>query len=164
MIVRIDASQLGNALRAERRDVRTATELAARRSAQRYKAHLVNESDRLGVTDRGLYKNAWRVIAVPGGATLFNDSPHGGIVEAGARPHPVSKEGINNIARWCVRKLGLPRGEAMAAAQAIAKHIERYGQKGTWIVRNSLGVARRFFGEELVRILNSRPSNARGRR
>jgi len=164
VIVRIDARQLGNAMRAERRDVRSAGEKAARAAAQRYKTFLVNETDRRGITDRGIYKNAWRVIPVPGGVLLSNDSPHAGIVEAGARPHPVSREGVEAIARWCVRKLGLQRSEAMSAAYAIADHIRRYGQKGQWIVRDTIGVARRFFGEEIVRILNSRPSNARGRR
>lgn len=72
-------------------------------------------------------------------AGLANLAPHAGIVEKGARPHPVNREGIAAITHWAVRKLGLPRDEAARVAHAVAHKIRREGQKPTYFVRDSLG-------------------------
>jgi hypothetical protein len=60
-------------------------------------------------TDRGQMKNAWRVRRLGDIATkkemvdLVNDAPYAGIVEMGARPHSVSREGWDAIYGWVYR-------------------------------------------------------------
>ena len=41
--------------------------------------------------------------------------------------------------------------EALKIAWAIAKKIEKYGQKGRYVMRDALPVAKQFFHEELIR-------------
>jgi hypothetical protein len=94
---------------------------------------------------------------------LINEAPHAGIVERGARPHKVSAAGWAAIYAWVVRhrkafgfktksgraKAHKPtRGDvrtrtdidpALASITwAIVKHIEKYGQKPTYFVRNQV--------------------------
>lgn len=147
----------------------------ALRGAQRGRAIVVRETP----VDQGQLKNAWKVE--PGDkalllgkgmiaravrfvmgmtlAELRNTAPHAGIVELGARPHPVSPEGILAIADWAYRNLDLgtvmgpvKRGAggrrkmerdakeaaAMAVAQAIAWKIRKYGQEPTYFVKGCL--------------------------
>ncbi|MFB6373334.1 MAG: hypothetical protein ABEN55_09520 [Bradymonadaceae bacterium] len=49
-------------------------------------------------------RNAWDVQPVEGGADLFNDAPHAGILEKGSRPH---RPPFKPILRWVVRNFGL---------------------------------------------------------
>lgn len=59
--------------------------------------------------DTGLLKASWKVSRVGSKlesgslAEIVNTAPHAGIVEAGARPHPVSEEGQEAIYRWVLR-------------------------------------------------------------
>lgn len=147
----------------------------ALRGAQRGRAIVVRETP----VDQGQLKNAWKVepgnkalllgkgmiaraVRLVMGMTLAelrNTAPHAGIVELGARPHPVSPEGIQAIADWAYRNLDLgvvigpvKRGAggrrkmerdakeaaAMAVAQAIAWKIRKYGQEPTYFVRGCL--------------------------
>ena len=55
--------------------------------------------------------------------TIVYDAPHAGVIEFGADPHPVSREGRANIAKWARRKLGLSEKEAIRASYAIAAKI-----------------------------------------
>lgn len=159
MVVRMRPDQLPRALRAEGERIRRAIPKAARAAAQRFKARLVARTDELGITDTGILKNSWRVT--PGGdadgavATVYSDAPHAGVVELGARPHVVSLEGRESIARWAMRKLGLDEKEAERASFAIAKKLELVGQKPRYLVRDALPDARRYFAEELVRVMSS---------
>lgn len=41
---------------------------------------------------------------------MLVDAPHAGIIELGARPHPVSREGVEAIARWVFLKLHAVQG------------------------------------------------------
>lgn len=169
MVVRMRPDQLPRALRAEGERIRRAIPKAARAAAQRFKARLVARTDELGITDQGILKNSWRVgtgggrddagrfTAGSGGtvARVYSDAPHAGVIELGARPHAVSLEGREAIARWAMRKLNLSEKEAEHAAFAIAKKIEKVGQKPRYLVRDCLDDARRYFGEELSRVVAS---------
>lgn len=56
----------------------------------------------------GQMKNAWAIF--PWGELgwrLDNSAPHAGIVEGGARPHPVSREGVEAIREWVSKILQL---------------------------------------------------------
>lgn len=70
-------------------------------------------------------------------ASVENDAPYVGILETGARPHPVSIEGKRAIARWAKAKFGVDRPEANRIANAIAWKISKKGQKPTYFVRDS---------------------------
>lgn len=169
--IRID--QVGEFLHVTDANIRRCVEQAARAAAHRLKAHLVAETSRLGVVDMGIYKNSFVVRD----KTVTNEAPHAGIIELGARPHKVSLQGVIAIAEWVVRKLRLRKErttaqrsrskdptkthsmrrlkwpEAMKIAWAIAKKIEREGQKPRHIMRDALPQARAFFHHELTRRL-----------
>ena len=160
MVVRLRPDQLPGALRGEGARIRRAIPKAARAAAMRLKSRLVQRTDELGITDTGILKNSWRVGA--GGesgaaATVYSDAPYAGVVELGARPHAVSLDGRQSIARWAMRKLGLDEKEAERAAFAIAKKLELVGQKPRYLVRDCLPDAKRYFAEELVRVMSSSP-------
>lgn len=131
-------------------------------------------------TDQGQLRNSWRLESGGGGAAQFvqsivNDAPYAGVIERGARPHPVSKEGIESIAGWVWRNRGkfsmsrvsgpVRRGTggrralqrqtdmmiATQIAHAIAWKIRRYGQKPTWFVRESVPRITRVIRKEVAR-------------
>lgn len=204
MVIKISPSRLPEALRQEMDLLPKVLPIATRRAANRLKAYLVNQSDALGITDRGMYKRSFVVDK----NSVTNIAPHGPIVEEGARPHKMSREAIENLAGWVHRKLrkttyslkqsrdskgrfaqghevvaktrkyrrgkmvytkvevrdergrftgdvdvvGKKVGdEALKIAWAIAKKIEKYGQKGRYVMRDALPVAKQFFHEELIR-------------
>jgi hypothetical protein len=70
-------------------------------------------------------------------AFIENDSPIVGILDLGARPHPVNAEGIAALTVWAAGKLGLPPDEAERVARAIAWRIRKKGTKPTYFVRDS---------------------------
>jgi len=70
---------------------------------------------------------------------IHNDSPYVGVLEMGARPHPVSEEGVRAIARWAQLKLGVDAEEAGKIANAVAWRIRKKGQPATYFVRDSRG-------------------------
>lgn len=55
--------------------------------------------------DRGILRNAWKVVRHPDGAELVNDQPYAGILERGSRPFKISKEGLIALAGWVKRKI-----------------------------------------------------------
>lgn len=83
----------------------------------------------------------WRVKRGKGRTPpeLENLAPHVGILDLGARPHPVSAEGLAALVRWAQLQLGLTRAEAVKAASAIAWKIRKKGAKPTYFVRDSMG-------------------------
>lgn len=145
---------------------------AAHRAAQKLRLYLRQRTDELKITDLGSYKAGFQVV----GESVVNDAPHAGIVELGARPHPVSKEGVEAIARWVRRKLRItptpPAGitpnvnnvstrprrptvdEALQIAQAIAQKIRREGQAPRYVMRDSLPRAVAFYKQELEALLS----------
>jgi len=174
--IKIKPIMLAGALRGESARVRKAMPVAAMSAGRRFAAHLANETDARGITDRGLFKSGWRVLKTSDGASVYNDAPYAGVIELGARPHKVGREVRELLAAWAMRKLGISSAgrdsagrylpgykrpsrdeqwkQAMAIAWGIAHKIETKGQAPTYMVRDSLPMARQFFAEELVRVLN----------
>jgi hypothetical protein len=121
-------------------------ERGLKRAARRGQAHMPGKTP----TDQGQLRNSWRVIEGAAGVRLENDAPHAGIVEAGARPHPVSREGIEALTGWAMRKFGLPADEAEGLAFAIAARIKKEGQAPTYFVRAELEKLASFAGEAVL--------------
>jgi len=154
--ITIKPEQLADALRREAEHVQAAIPLASMAAARRLAAHLADEIDRRGITDRGILKNSIRAEKTPDGATATIDAPHAGIIELGARPHPIGKAVRDLIAEWAMRKLGVDKEAADRIAWGVGQKLEAEGQKPTYVVRDSMPAAQKFFAEELVRILNRR--------
>jgi len=140
-----------------------------RRGAHRGRALLVHESP----VDTGQFKNAWKVRDTSGIGTnpqIHNDAPHAGIIERGARPHPVSQEGREAIRAWAKRVLGAElklnmraqggrvkkvdfEAQLDAIVWGICAKLKREGQVGKFIVEQNLEKLARFAREEVERVL-----------
>jgi hypothetical protein len=155
-VIRIPPEALAGALRGEGERVREIVKKAARSAAMKLKTYLVRETDKRGITYQGLYKNGFRATD----NSVVNDAPHAGLVELGARPHAVSKEGRESIMRWAMIKLGLDPKEAESASWAIANKIRKEGQEGRFIMRDAVPKAVEFYKQELERLLKQ----ARGKK
>lgn len=150
MKITIGPLGLREALVGRNKGVRKAIDAAVRRSAHYGAAFLARKTP----VDRGELKNAWRV-SPPGvtPVTITNSAPYAGIVERGARPHAVSREGIEAITGWARRKLGLPEDEARGVAFAIAQKLKERGQEPTYFVRGSLETMSQHLRRELTSAL-----------
>jgi hypothetical protein len=69
---------------------------------------------------------------------IVNDLPYAAAIDQGADPHNVSEEGIEAIAFWARKKIGLSRKESLGVAYAIAQNIRRKGQKGKFFVKEAI--------------------------
>jgi hypothetical protein len=125
----VSASQIGARLR---RDEKKRQELIEKAL---FKAALDGEPLVAADTpvDRGQARNAWDVEPVEGGANLFNDAPHAGILEGGSRPH---RPPFKPILQWVVRNFGLElealeaREEAEGTAGADPDEAARQAMQG----------------------------------
>lgn len=151
----IKPDQLQAALAAEGSRHAKAVQNGLAAGARRFEALMVAKTKEAKKVDQGQFLAAWETRVRQGSAEVVNDAPHAGIIELGARPHPVSEEGRANIARWFMRKLGLNEAEAKAAASAVARKLRRYGQKGTFIVRDNMDQAGKLVGTEIARRLRT---------
>lgn len=115
--------------------------------AHRGKAILVRRTPR----NTGATANQWEVQTGPREVAIYNGAPHVGVLEAGARPHPVSREGIENLTRWAQLVLGLGPKEAGKVANAIAWKLRKYGQEPTYFVRDSMKEINRGLRAEIER-------------
>lgn len=145
--ITIKPSDLPTKLLGERIKVQKIIDQAARSAANRLKAYLVQQSDDLGITDTGVYKNSF----VVNDKTVTNEAPHAPIVEMGARPHHVGREGRERLKQWCMRKLHLDEQAAEQASWAIATKIAEVGIEGRHVMENALPKATEFFREEIER-------------
>jgi hypothetical protein len=175
----ITPDELPKVLAAHAKKLPACVKTGALKAAHRARAELV----RVSPVDQGLFKNAWRVTrgGPSGNASVDNDSPIAGVIELGARPHPVSLEGIAAIAAWAKRKLiaGASRKkyaawtgrkpakgkrasatgwaeswadrEARSIAYAIAAKLKKQGQKGLFLVQSRQFKFSGWFAEEVAR-------------
>ena len=105
-----------------RKDVDTGIKLAA----QRGRNHLSKKTP----VDQGQARVGWRTTAT----TIYNNAPHIGILEKGARPHKVSREGIEALTRWAMRVLsvkGKPRKKGDKAGKKTPKKLKKKAGKKT---------------------------------
>lgn len=167
-VFRVSASVVGAAIRARGAFAREAIVRSMVRAAHRGRAIIIDRHNKANKVDQGLHKNSWKVKETARGADITNDAPYAGIIERGARPHAVSREGIEMIAAWVRRKLRsttsksgkkLKNGrkynedEALSIAYAIAAKIRKQGQKGTFIVRDSIPALSKALAEEVDKAL-----------
>lgn len=110
--VPVSIEQLPKELARLERSLKQAIGRGARNGARRGRTLLVQRSPK----DQGLLKAAWRTTADRPStartqvvAETFNDAPYAGVVEMGARPHPVSEEGQLAIYEWVKRHFGFLR-------------------------------------------------------
>lgn len=159
-----------------RRDGKRAPKLikkAMRMSARRGKAILVDRTP----VDRGPLKAAWKVRTLDEGGRFtgvenVNSSPYAGIVELGARPHPVSKEGQVAIYEWVRRHFGYTTSTKKGRSKmhrvagepfedpvlseitwGIIHKLKTRGQAPTYFVKGSLPVLTEAMEAEIARIL-----------
>jgi hypothetical protein len=118
--------------------------------------------------DRGLFAAAWKIRSDAGTIVLYNDAPYAGILEAGARPHGVSKEGQALIRAWVIRKgvlMVAGRGGREVrvtgrnanryekaiddAVWAICAKIKAEGQKPLWVVKKRLPAFSKYLQDEI---------------
>lgn len=152
----VTPAQLGKALAKEARKAPALLARAAVRAAHRGKGRLVAATDEKGITDMGQYKNSFKVerLDEKTPAVLFNDAPMAGVIELGARPHPVSKAGREAITDWVRRKLGKrDEKEAARIAAAIVRKIGRDGQKGRFVFKDEQALLTKYWREEMERAL-----------
>lgn len=144
---KVDGARMGGIYRAHRTQLPKAVRAGLREGAEHGRTILKTKTP----VDLGIMRNAWVVKDQPYGASLDNTAPHAGIIEAGARPHPVSAEGQKAILDWIVRNRKVARreleegedavrlqGELHRILNAILWKIRTKGQAGKFIVRNNI--------------------------
>jgi hypothetical protein len=185
MGAQLTPGQVAGAVKRTAAAVREAIRVGAIRGAERGRAFVVRQTP----VDQGQLKASWKVrpsmaaaAATRGAqmlAELVNDAPHAGIVERGARPHPVSPEGWMAIYDWVVRhrqELGIVTAggnarrvkagtkvinpilqgggvgldpEIGAITNAIVWKLKTRGQVPTYFVRGSLETLRNILDAEV---------------
>lgn len=181
----IRPDQLPGALKTSGEASRVAVQLAAFRAAVRTQTLLKRRSRKLA-NDRGVYANAWQVqprsVRTYRKAKLFgrreicrveNLTPYAGVIELGARPHPVSLEAQKSIREWVRRNLrvaswskaGRSGGQVQTGTRmrkkkdpeldritkAIVWKIQRYGQKPRYVVSGVIDQIQRFTQQMVAR-------------
>lgn len=195
--IRTTPGQLAGQLRRRNKATRVAVARGALRGAHRGRAIIVRETP----VDQSQLKQSWKVK--PGKPSLYtgeratwasftasvlaelvNAAPHAGVVERGARPHPVSPEGIEAIKDWAMRNVEfalvsgpVPRGaggrrgfnkanrerQAEELAQAIAWKLRHHGQEPTYFVKGNLPLLLQAVEIEVERAINAVANRGGGR-
>lgn len=129
MNIKIDPGELGPLMFRHAAELGPAIRRGMALGAVRGKAHMVKRTP----TNTGQMRNSWEFTSLMGSGdpVLWNTAPHVGIVEQGARPHPVSQEGLVAIAAWVRRKLitsSAVRGTAREYERKLANPRYRYGK------------------------------------
>lgn len=124
--VKISFDKLGHRLRSDAAGAPRVVKQAIFSGAQRGRSFIVGKSP----VDRGILRNAWRVLKFEKGAILVNDQPYAGVMERGARPFKISPEGREALVGWVKRKIldggmGLLVGSKRDRAQAISWAAKR---------------------------------------
>ncbi len=166
MSVTIDAKDAGKFLRKLDAAARAKARIALIRGAERGRAIMVRKTP----VDTGATRAAWKVFTSSLGnevARLANDAPHIGVIEGGARPHPVSDIGILAIERWVARHSEiwqsaqdagdgrmLTREEAIASVtHGIVWKLRTEGQEPTYFIRDALPELRRAMASEVTALM-----------
>jgi hypothetical protein len=174
MIIPLTPEQVPGLLKRHAKEMPEAIARGAFRAANRARTRLV----RVSPVDQGQYKNSWTIKEVKSFfrryVVVVNDAPHAGIIELGARPHKVNREGIEALKEWAKRHmlLGAQRAvrrvrkanrasvqadvdaEATRVAFAIAKKIEKYGQRGRFVVERQMPHITRWLAQEMAKELD----------
>lgn len=160
MSIVIESGQLGARLRSDANGLPKVIQRVMFSAAQRGRAFIVSKSP----VDRGILKNAWRIVKMSDGVELINDQPYAGVMEQGARPFKIGRAGLDSLTAWVLRKImsgEMKRSktsdlesEAQSIAWAIAKKFEKYGIKGRRFVYNNLSKLAELMDSEINRYLD----------
>lgn len=125
MAIEVDIKRLPAVLRGREREVLRACTLGVRSAARYAVGFLLRKTPK----DRGGAQHGWTLYAVAARhakagklAEVYNHNPIIGILELGARPHPVSLEGQRAIYEWVERHFRLVghMGGVMSGSQIPA--------------------------------------------
>lgn len=148
----------GKDLRQIQRDTKAAIKFGLRNAARGSVAILAARSPK----DTGQLKAGWKIRR---DTQVYNDAPHAGIIEEGARPHNVSYEGRRAILEWVGRHFPqADEAERERITEGIVWKLQHYGQKGTYFVKNSIPDLQRLAVDEVVRAMDALAQERRGRR
>jgi hypothetical protein len=169
MSITIEPGQLGARLRSDGNGLPKVIQRAMFSAAQRGKAFIVDKSP----VDRGILRNAWRIVKMSDGVELINDQPYAGVMEAGARPFKIGRAGLDALKAWVYRKIlngtivvnkikntrhrklvkWNLEDEASSIAWAISKKFEKVGIKGRRFVYSNLPKLAALMDSEVNRVL-----------
>lgn len=184
MTVAVDANLAGKLVRGLESRFAKAASRGMVRGAMRARAMLQRATPK----SQGQAKGSWalhRATLIAVGdqilATWVNDAPYAGVLELGARPHPVNPEGWQAIYRWVETHRSLfsgfgaaqprvsftpgpfrgPDPQVEAVTNGIVRKIAREGQRPTYFIRNMLDDLTRVAELETQAALNAEMRNAR---
>ncbi len=105
----------------------------------------------------GMYRNSHKAERVKDGGVLGSDAPYSGVLENGARPHPVSQEGFENLVRWVIKKIPIKSAAAwrVKAASKKANRSQRAKRTKNVLTKDIGGFtvfSRRHLGSMKVRV------------
>lgn len=139
-VVRIKAKDFARDLKRRTLATNRAVAEGMRLGAERAKGILIRRTP----TDTGRMRNSWKVRPTGmqrGGLReyeLINDAPYAGVIEHGARPHSVNREGVSAITAWARRKFPSANDQQLRGiVWGIVNKIKRRGQRPTFFVRDS---------------------------
>ncbi len=155
----ITPEQLGPAVAKRLRTIPKAARKGMANGAQRAKMLLVRRTPK----DRGNARAGWRVTGRGNKLAVINDVPYISVLEFGARPHYLNREGIVAVAGWFMRKFGLPEKEATSAAFGFSQNLAKHGQAPTYFVRNSMDEVMKNLGDEVDRVITKHSRTKRPR-
>lgn len=122
----IAPSKLGMRLRLDAKLAPLAVQAAMVSGAHRGRSYIIRHTP----VDRGVLKNAWRILTMLGVVDLVNSQPYAGVIERGARPFKISREGLENLVGWVKRKLigqGHRDNAEWAARRTASFERDQYG-------------------------------------
>lgn len=154
--VKVDARNLGNALRAHARGMTAQVQAAALDTCNRGVAHAVQLTDAEGLVDLGGYKRGFRVAMNTTGPELRNDTPYAAVIEHGRRPMRPGPP-VAPIRQWAARKLGLSGAELDRVAWAIRNAIHKRGTRPRKIMFRTQILMRGWFRAYVEQRLRSSP-------
>lgn len=148
-VVRLSVEQVPEVLRKQPARLTKAFKEGMQLGAERARTELVENSP---VGD-GMFKAGWKTKRKSDGAEVENRTLYAGVIESGARPHGVSKEGVENIKRWVAKKFGVEINSPMCAriTHGIVEKLRTKGQEGKWLVRDRLTRFAKEAAEEIGR-------------
>lgn len=174
-VIRIKAEDFPEAVRRRMKTIPDAIMRGMVSGANRGRTILVRRTPK----DTGNAKAGWQVVPKGRTVELRNDVPYVGVLEHGARPHPVSAEGVEAIAEWVRRKFmftttvfrGPGRGKSGPVQQkqsrrkkmhrddpmveqitwGIVNKLKKYGQPPTYFVKTSIPRLERALRREIRR-------------
>lgn len=120
------AAHLGKYTRSRRKDLKDAAYTVALRGV----GEGADVANKLGIVDRGTYKQRFKARRTRLGAILRNDAPHAAVIEFGRRPGATPPP-VDVIAKWVRRKLGIKGKGSRARIRQVAFLIARaIGRRG----------------------------------